>query len=206
MIFNKVLNSIFSSTSHIAVLRALQYHKIGISGREIARLSGLSPKSALSALSSLENIKIVYRAVGGRDHLFTLNRQNYLVKNGIIPLLQIENKFLPQLLALIKQKLSKHCISIILFGSVARNEETIESDLDICFVLQNKKSQKNIIPIIRDLQTQIYTEFGTSLAPIYFTSEEFRKRASKNLSPVNNIIKEGVLVSGKPIRILTHGS
>ncbi len=206
MIFNKILSSIFSSTSHIAVLRALQHHKIGISGREIARLSGLSPKSALSALSSLENIKIVYRAVGGRDHLFTLNRQNYLVKNGIISLLQIENKFLPQLLALIKQKLSKHCISIILFGSVARNEETIDSDMDICFVLQNKKSQKNIIPIIRDLQTQIYTEFGTSLAPIYFTSEEFRKRAAKNLSPVNNIIKEGILVSGKPIRILTHGS
>ncbi len=206
MIFNKILSSIFSSTSHIAVLRALQHHKIGISGREIARLSGLSPKSALSALSSLENIKIVYRAVGGRDHLFTLNRQNYLVKNGIISLLQIENKFLPQLLALIKQKLSKHCISIILFGSVARNEETIDSDMDICFVLQNKKSQKNIIPIIRDLQTQIYTEFGTSLAPIYFTSEEFRKRAAKNLSPVNNIIKEGVLVSGRPIRILTHGS
>ncbi|MHB1686112.1 MAG: nucleotidyltransferase domain-containing protein [Ignavibacteriaceae bacterium] len=206
MIFNKTLNSIFSSSSHVAVLRSLQHYKIGITGREIARLSGLSPKSALSALSSLENIKIVNRVIGGRDHLFTLNRENYLVKYGILPLFQIENKFLPQLLTLIKQKLSKHCISIVLFGSVARNNETIESDLDICFVVQNKKSQKNIVPIIHALQDRIFTEFGTSLAPIYFTIDEFRKRAAKNLSPVNNIIKEGILISGKPIRILAHGS
>lgn len=206
MIFNKVLNHIFSSSSHIAVIRSLQYHKIGITGREIARLSGLSPKSALYALSSLENIKIVNRVVGGRDHLFTLNRQNYLVKNGIIPLLQIENKFLPQLLEIIKQKLAKHCISIILFGSVARSNETTESDLDICFVVQNKSSQKDIVQIIHDLQDQIFNEFGASLAPIYFTHDEFRKKAAKNLSPVNNIIKEGVLISGRSIRILSHGS
>ena len=206
MIFNKVLNSIFSSSSHIAVLRSLQHYKIGITGREIARLSGLSPKSALSALSSLENIKIVKRVIGGRDHLFTINRENYLVKNGILPLLQTENNILPYLLLLIKQKLSKHCISIILFGSVARNEETAESDIDICFVVQNKKSQKKIVPIIHDLQDRIFTEFGASLAPIYFTIDEFRKRAAKNLSPVNNIIKEGILISGKPIKVIAHGS
>ncbi len=206
MIFNKTLSSIFSSSSHIAVLRALQYHKTGISGREIARLSGLSPKSALSALSSLENLKIVKRVIGGRDHLFTLNRENYLVKNGILPILQIENNYLPRLLSLIKQKLSKQCISIILYGSVARNDETPESDLDICFVLQNKKVQKNILSAIHDLQDRIFNEFGASLAPVYFTLDEFRKRASKNLPPVNSIIREGILISGKPIRIITRGS
>ncbi len=206
MIFNKVLSSIFSSSSHIAVLRALQHYKVGISGREIARLSGLSPKSALYALSSLENIKIVTRVIGGRDHLFTLNRENYLVNNGILPILQIEDNFLPQLLSLIKQKLSKQCISIILFGSVARNEETPESDLDICFVVQNKKTQNNILHAVHNLQDRVFNVYGASLAPVYFTLDEFRKRASKNLPPVNSIISEGILISGKPIGIITHGS
>jgi|YelNatPaOPRAMG01_1025707.scaffolds.fasta_scaffold77154_3 predicted nucleotidyltransferase len=206
MIFNKILNSIFSSSSHIAVLRALQHHNTGISGREIARLSGLSPKSALYALSSLENIKIVKRVIGGRDHLFTLNRVNYLVKNGILPILQIENNYLPRLLSIIKQKLSKQCISIILFGSVARNDETSDSDLDICFVVQNKNVKNNILPSVHHLQDRIFNEFGASLAPVYFTLDEFRKRASKNLPPVNSIIREGILISGKPIRIITHGS
>lgn len=206
MIFNKVLNHIFSSRSRIAVLRVLQHYKIGITGREIARLTGLSPKSALSALSLLENIKIIKRVIGGRDHLFTLNRDNYLVKNGILPILQIENKILSQLLLLIKQKLSKHCISIILFGSIARKEESADSDLDICFVVLNKSYHKHILPIIHDLQDRIFTEFGTSLAPIYFTLDEFKKKSAKNLSPVNNIIKDGILISGKTIRDLTHGS
>ena len=206
MIFNKILNSIFSSSSHIAVLRTLQYHKTGISGREIARLSGLSPKTSLYALTQLEDIKMVNRVVVGRDHHFTLNRENYLVKSGILPLLQIENDFLPKLFLLLKSKFSKLCISIFLFGSVARNEETLESDLDICFVIQNKKFQKIILPIVQELQEQIFIEFGATLAPIYFTVQEFRKRAAKNLSPLNSIIKEGILISGKSIRELTHGS
>jgi predicted nucleotidyltransferase len=206
MIFNKVLNLVFSSSSHIAVLRALQNHKVGITGREIARLSGLSPKTALHTLSELEDIKIVKRVIGGRDHHFSVNRENYLIKNGILPLLQAENEFLPQLILLLKNKLSKYCISIILFGSVARNEETIESDLDICFVVQNKKTQKIIISIVHELQERIFNEYGASLAPVYFTFEEFSKKAAKNLSPVNNIIKEGILISGKPIRIIAHGS
>jgi predicted nucleotidyltransferase len=206
MIFNKVLNLVFSSNSHIGVLRAMQHHKVGITGREIARLSGLSPKTTLRALTELEDVRIVKRVIGGRDHHFTLNRENYLIKNGIIPLLQIENNFLPELFSLLKSKLSKYCASIILFGSVARNEEKIESDLDICFVIQNKKSQKIIIPIVHELQNRVYAEYGASLAPVYFTLTEFSKRATKNLPPVNNIIKEGILISGKSIRIIAYGS
>ncbi len=59
---------------------------------------------------------------------------------------------------------------------------------------------------VQALQKQIFVEFGVALAPIYFTVQEFRKRVEKNLPPLNNIIKEGILIAGKPIRELTHGS
>ncbi len=78
--------------------------------------------------------------------------------------------------------------------------------MDICFVLGNKKSQKIVIPIVHELQERIFTEYGASLAPIYFTLEEFNKRAIKYLSPVNNIIKEGILISRKSIKEIKYGS
>ncbi|MDR3626707.1 MAG: nucleotidyltransferase domain-containing protein [Ignavibacteriaceae bacterium] len=206
MIFNKTLNFILSSGSQISVLRVLQYHKTGITGREVARLSGLSPKTALQSLSQLEELKVVKRVIGGRDHHFTLNRDNYLIKNGVIPLLKAENDYLPQLFVLLKKKLSQYCISIILFGSVARKEESITSDLDICIILQDKKSIKIVTPIVHELQKQIFTEYGATLSPLYFTVENFCKMAVQKLPPVDNIIKEGILIYGKPIRTIINGS
>jgi len=37
-----------------------------LTGREISRNAGISPRSALNALTNLENFKIVNRTIGGR--------------------------------------------------------------------------------------------------------------------------------------------
>lgn len=206
MIFYRTLDHIFSSYSSIAVLRALQYVNKGLSGREISRNAGITPRSALNALTNLENFKIVNRTIGGRDHIFNLNRNNYLVKNGILPLLESETNFLPEILSLIKRKLSKKTLSIILFGSVARKQEEVQSDLDICLVIINKSIQKDVEKTKSDLFDIISEKYGTTLGVIILTKDEFRKRGRKNLSPVNNIIKEGKVISGKPIKLLLHGT
>ena len=205
MIFHRVLNHIFSSYTNIAVLRALSFSKTGLTGREIARNCGISPKSALIALTNLENLHIVKRVIGGRDHIFTLNTGHYFVSKGITPLLNTELNFLPDILSLIKSKLSKKTISIILFGSVARKEEDIDSDLDICMIVKDKSQKTEVEKIKSELFTVISDKYGATISAILFTENEFRKRGLKNLSPINNIIKEGRLISGKPIKILLYG-
>ncbi|MGA2623864.1 MAG: helix-turn-helix domain-containing protein [Bacteroidota bacterium] len=86
MIMHRVLDEVLRSWSHVAVLRALMDTSTGFTGNEVARVSGMQPRSALKALSSLEELGIVRRQRGGRDHLFTLNREHFLVREALLPI------------------------------------------------------------------------------------------------------------------------
>uniref|UniRef100_A0A832G734 HTH iclR-type domain-containing protein n=1 Tax=Ignavibacterium album TaxID=591197 RepID=A0A832G734_9BACT len=59
MVLKKLLDYFFSTWSNIAILRVLSSLKTPLSGREIAKLSGMSAPSALQSLSSLENFNLI---------------------------------------------------------------------------------------------------------------------------------------------------
>lgn len=204
MIIHKPLNEIFSTYSNIAVIRELHYTRNGFTGREIAKRAGLSAPATLSALSHLAALKVVKRQIGGRDHLFTLNFNNYFVKKVLLPMLEQENQFFTLIKTRLKKHLSKNAISVIVFGSVARQEEDIESDLDICIVFSNyehKRLLENEINILRD---ELSNDCGVTLAPYYISVKEFKQRAKMKKSPVNDIVKEGIVISGKSINWLLN--
>jgi predicted nucleotidyltransferase len=205
MVINKVLDEVFSTWSNVAVFRVLNRYAIGLSGREVSRLVGMSPKNCLITLSSLENLRMVNRTRGGRDHLFTLNREHYLVSDVILPLLQAEKEYFDKIASFIKSKLKNKYVSLIVFGSVARKEETIESDLDMCIVLENARLKPAVEEIVFDIGFKAYKRFGVSLSSIYFSKKEFTRRARQNKAPVNNIVKEGKVISGMSIKELING-
>ncbi len=203
MIIHKVLNKLFSAPTSISVLRELSQRNVGLTGRELARLAGITPQAAHNALSNLEALKIVKREFAGRSHYFRLNRDHFLYKRIISSVFDSENEFVQSLFARIKKTLSKDCVSIILFGSVARKEEISGSDLDVCLVYANQKT--NIEEKISLLRDELYNEYGVTLAPYYISLTEFKKRAKLNKSPIDSIIKEGRVLSGKTIQRIIHG-
>lgn len=206
MKFRKLLNEVFSGPSQIAVLRPLYLHKSGITGRETARLAGISPKSALQALSGLEQLKIVKRVIGGRDHHFTLNRENYIVKNGISPLLRAETDMLNRLLQLVKKEISPFSLSIVLFGSVARGEENSSSDLDILIIPQDPASAKEINAKIVKLRIKSEEEYGVHISPMILTKEKLRKLAKSGSSVIESLRSDGVVIFGKTLTGLINGT
>ncbi|MCL5031044.1 MAG: nucleotidyltransferase domain-containing protein [Bacteroidetes bacterium] len=205
MILHNIFNEIFSSSSNVAVLREISKVQTGLSGREIAKLVGISPPTCLSILTQLENLSIVKRQRGGRDHLFTLNREHIIVKEIILNFLSFEDRYLNILTQDIKKYFSKYCISIFLFGSVARKEETIESDLDICFLINSIKSKEPLSDLISQKRSYYKRKYGVNLAPFFLTEKEFILRAKQNKPPVPDIIKESVLIYGKSWEIILNG-
>lgn len=200
MIINNILQHIFSSPSNLIILRTLNSRVVGISGREIARISKLSTRTAQNVLANLEALGLVNRTIGGRDHLFTLNRNNKIVSKLIKYIFEFEDGFGKEIISSIKKKLSPIVSSLILFGSVARKEEEYSSDFDLCIVYtKNKTKIENIVSELRD---KLYDDYKVTLAPFFITETGFKQRAKKNLSPVNNITKDGILIAGKPIREL----
>ncbi len=205
MIIHKILDVVFATWSNIAVLRVLNEVKIGLSGREIAKQSGMSAPSCLEALSTLENLNIVSRQRGGREHFFFLNREHFLVNKIVTPNLNVEKLFILSLLGDIKLGLRKHSVSIILFGSAARGEEKVDSDLDVCIVFKNVTAKSELEKKITDLSFSLKKKYGVSLAPFYISERDFVKKARAKKSPVTNIIKDGKLLFGKTILKMIHG-
>jgi len=200
MLVHNFLEKLFSAPSNISVLRVLHERVLGITGRETARLTNLTHRSALKALTTLEELGIVTRVTGGRDHLFTLNRQKYITKEIIHIVFEAEKKFHPVITSAIKKSLSKLARSIILYGSVVRKEETIKSDYDLCIIYD--KNLGEIEKRVSKLRDDLKELFSVQVAPLYITSAEFKQRAKKKLSPIEDIVKEGVVLCGSSIHEL----
>lgn len=198
---NNILDVIFTSTGNLAVLRVLNEKVTGISGRETARLAGIGLRSVQLALENLVDLKIVNVQIGGRENLYTLNRKNFISNEVITKLFWAEKKYKKSLFNKISDSLKNHTDSIILFGSVARKEESTESDLDICIVYHNSKT--NIENTVNSLRDELFNEYGVKLAPLYITRAKFKKNINK--SPVREIIKDGIVISGEKIKSLLNG-
>jgi predicted nucleotidyltransferase len=200
-----MLDEVLSSRSHIRIVRALQDTSQGFTGREIARLSGLSHRTCLQTLTKLEDLSVIQRQRGGRDHIFRLNRKHIIVSEGLLPLLELERKFVVRLGQVLNRRLAKQTTSIILFGSVARGDETVGSDLDVCIVTGDGAQLKKVMENVHELQTSVKETFGAYLAPIYYTGSEFRKQYLRKRSPVVDIVEEGRKISGLSLNSLIHG-
>ncbi len=205
MRFHNVMDILFSTWSHVAVLRVLQHYSNGITGREIARRAEMNHRAGQKALATLESIGVIERRRGGRDHLFTLNRKSILVSTAVLPLLEMEQEFSKKAFSFLVAKLRKNCISIILFGSVARKDETVVSDIDLCLIVTNGQDKNRVIDHAHSIGEEFYGTFGGTIAPFILTRKEFTLRARRKQSPVPAIIKEGIVIHGIAPENLLNG-
>lgn len=200
MLLHRPFDEVFRSWSHVAVLRTLLDTTTGRTGNEVARMSGMQPRSALKALSSLEELGIVRRQRGGRDHIFTLNRDHFLVKNAVSILYQSEKQFEEVTYSALSSLLRSKTVNVTVFGSTARHEETSLSDLDICCVVRSEKDKEALRALLNQESPRLYREFGVKIAPMFFTVAEAKTR--KNTPLLRRIAKEGKLLSGKKLEEL----
>jgi len=81
---------------------------------------------------------------------------------------------------------------VILFGSYARGEETIDSDVDILVIAPTKERMidrmASVSRIIRDLRN------GLPISPIVLTSEEFRRKLEEGDAFIRTVVEEGVVL------------
>ena len=202
MIIHRVFDEVFRSWSHVAVLRALLDTTSGCTGNEVARLSGMHPRSALKALTSLEQLGMVNRQRGGRDHIFTLNRSHFLVHDVVEHLYRAEQEFAKHIIDALSDRLKRSVLSAVIFGSVAKRVETPFSDLDLCCIVKTE-SRKNDVREILNANAQIlYRTYGIKIAPLIFTLQEVKKNHMTPL--ILDILDHGKPVVGKNLKALLN--
>lgn len=119
------------------------------------------------------------------------------------PFYEAERNMSANIFSEIKKSLGTQSESIILFGSVARKEETFESDFDICIVYKGSKSK--LEESVSSLRDSLGKKYGVTLAPFYISQTEFKHRAKSGKSPIHDILKDGKVICGKSMERLIHG-
>jgi hypothetical protein len=200
MRFDHILDEVFSTWSHISSLRILMDAARPLSGREIARLSHMNHRSCLKALTRLEYIGFVHRNRGGRDHLFTINRDHRLWHEGILPLLEIERRHLGRLAKRLRKELSMHVESAILYGNSVMKRDTHDTTVDLCLIINNRMTEREIRSHLNIITPVVWKRYGAKLQTIILTEPDFIRRAKRGQVSIQTIIKEGQVISGKTFR------
>ncbi|MBI3296622.1 MAG: nucleotidyltransferase domain-containing protein [Elusimicrobia bacterium] len=185
------LDAIFSAPSHIAILRALLDSREGMSGRAAARMAGINHQACAVALRRLEEAGVISRMGSGKTQLVRLRFQRVLVKEALVPLLQAERRIMSGLRSAISDRFRGRALSATIFGSVARGDAELGSDIDLLLVAP-PNSKARLAQEARDLASQFKRDHDLRISPIVFTRQELRNQLKAGSPLISNIRREGI--------------
>ena len=188
------LSDILGTPARLAVARLLvRLPDKEFTGREVARLLGLSPSTALEALGILVSRGLASRRTIGRAYVFQANRDSYLF--GLLgDLLRSEDRVREEMLERARASLGKGALSLVLFGSHARGTAGPASDLDLLVVTEDPQGMESRLD---ELEALFLRRYGLHVDAKVLTPRELRARAS--LPYVRAARAEGLVVAGRPL-------
>ncbi|MCB4756436.1 MAG: nucleotidyltransferase domain-containing protein [Elusimicrobia bacterium] len=189
------LDRVFSASSHIAILHALQHRREGMSGRAIAREARLNHQACAVASRNLESMGLLRRSGAGHTQLVALNFDNYLIRELLLPLFRKERDLLDTVRKEIVDAFAG-ALAVTLYGSVARGQDSMDSDMDVLIVVPNDSKLKAIDRATHN-SAEFMVKYGLRLSPLVMTLAEARRRAQKGDSLLRNILAEGVDLSAR---------
>ncbi len=104
----------------------------------------------------------------------------------------IESQALSHLRKELQKSLSSHSFKMLLFGSKARGDADMQSDIDVAIIIEGmNRSMKNII---LDIVTDIKIEHSLPISALVLSSEEFEHLRLRERRIANDIEQEGILI------------
>ncbi|MCJ7745034.1 MAG: MarR family transcriptional regulator, partial [Actinobacteria bacterium] len=119
------MDDIWNSRIKTRLLRTLYRAGGGFTGRNLAELTGYSHTHTMAALADLEAQGLVKMRRAGNSYMFTINKDHALVSGVLVPAFDFESELTNNLADRYYDGLGKSLVSVTLFGSVARGEETV---------------------------------------------------------------------------------
>lgn len=197
MKFHISLLDILNSEIKLKIIKFLLTHKAFMSEREIASILKVSHMSVNRKMQELADINFVNFITVGKAHLWKVNRKSYSFKviSSLIKGISGINEPIEDLKSTILKNLPKTLIEkVILFGSVAKGKEHVNSDIDIFILIKDMKSKKEIESSIYELSKKCFELYGNRLAPYILTNNEMKKK--KN-SKIISEIERGIQIFPK---------
>jgi predicted nucleotidyltransferase len=165
-----------------------------MTGRTIARLGGISLHSCQRALKELVELGVVEEVGTGRANLYRLKSELQVVREALFPLFTYERTFAARVREEIARVGRKLGVSLVLFGSAARREETPKSDLDIAVISRDGLTEKEE-KALGELAARLSREFGVVMVP-YIVQASYLKARYRRRDPFALAVVSGEVLAG----------
>jgi predicted nucleotidyltransferase len=211
MALETILDDILDARSKVRVVRlfALRTDDFLASGREVARLTALSPPAAHAALRSLLDARVLGREIVGRQHLYRLNSRIRLVRDLLRPLFVRESALREDVAAFLEKRISGSglrgvIVSAVLYGSLAAGRTREFSDCDVAVVARDAPAKTRLErAFCETISGEFFREFGFHVDPYIKTEAEFRRKLGRKEPPLTTLMKGYRMLFGKdPIEFL----
>jgi hypothetical protein len=119
--------------------------------REVARKIKVDVKAVQLQLRMLENVNVVLSIVKGRNKEYRLNLDNYIVKYYMIlaetfaSITYVGGNF--EIKKFISEAIDQICGCVVLFGSFAKGEMTLASDIDLLVISDRKPDIDAVVEV-----------------------------------------------------------
>ena len=193
MKFNVSLLDVLNSKTKVKIIKFLLTHEASMSEREVASVLKVSHMSVNRTMRELSDFNFVNFVTVGKAHLWRVNRKSYAFKalSSLIKGISSIKEPIEDLKSMLLKNLPKALIKrVVLFGSVAKSSEKVNSDIDVFILVKDKQSKKKLEPHIEKLSNLCSEVYGNRLAPYILTEQEMKqKKGLKVISEINKGIE-----------------
>ena len=201
MRLNKPLDKILNNEVKVRALRILCQNPDEMSGRQMAKMVGVTPKTAHEILQDLLQEGVLIIRVVGKTHLFRLNEERSIVHEVLKPLFLWEQVLSERLFDIIRGAIKKSALkddilSVALFGSVHAKTERATSDVDLFVLIKTAEFKKKAETLFSDIDERLSSRWGNLISPYINSVAEFKTNAKKKTGPVPQILKSYQLIYG----------
>jgi predicted nucleotidyltransferase len=175
-----------------AVLAALLRTDAPLTGRQIHALvsDDYSLWTVQEALKRLAHLGLVDTQTNARAGVHTINEGHY----SVAPLRALLDP-IAALTDTVRAAVGDHATGVILFGSIARGEAAIRSDIDLAVITAATWDGRT------DLEDAIRTRLGNDCDVLVFSLGEFTQLAEAGEPVVGEILTDGVALLGSIPRL-----
>ena len=190
------IEHLLGSRSRIAVLRVLQGVSVPLNASQIAARAKLSHVAAASVLSDFASMGVILSSPAGRATVHWLNRESVYVESMLEPLFQAESDVPEHLVDDLAWAFQDEAISVVLFGSYARGDQTPVSDVDVALVADGPDKKSALDSAIAAYASEFRSRFGASLSALTYTCQEAEALWETSSELAESLHREGIVISG----------
>lgn len=196
------LTAAIGSNAAMRVSRALFRHGGEMSAPSLIRFTGLSKASVSKALQTLTRLNVIDELGTARSLLYRVNKSHPLF-GALAELFEAEGARARNIEEAIRSAANrKGVIAVWIYGSVARNEDSPESDLDIVIVVENRLSPKEVQSVSKYLE-DAGEKFVFRPSLIVLDLEDVHRLTREKDPWWVSLIKDAIVLEGKRPEWLT---